>query len=135
MPELIESQIEFGSMEMIAKLSEIERYFRRTRYDALVDEAMSLYYQGRINELKETLKRFPTKEKLLAELMRKLKHKPVWVTLKRISNETTKNDWTKFKGLASLLTSVAIEAEKGNGEYKYLLVDVYEKLGEMLPHI
>lgn len=132
MPELIESP---SAVEITNKLSEIERHFKNTRYGTLVKDAVALYYQGRYADLDEMLKKFPTKDEMLEELIEKLKGKSIYTTLKKIGKGTATSDWTKFKGLSSLLTHVAIEAERGNTEYKYLLVDIYERIGVMLATI
>jgi hypothetical protein len=65
----------------------------------------------------------------LSDLTEKLQGKPVYRTLKQISEKRLKEGDKFLKGLFSLGTHTIIEMEKGNKEYKLLLDFIYEKIG------
>jgi len=69
---------------------------------------------------------------LLKRLMKKLKNKSVYRTLKKIEEGKIQNGPQFLKGLGSLLAHVAIEVEQGHKEYSILYPVIYEKLGEIL---
>jgi hypothetical protein len=118
--------------EIHNKLFEVERFFSSTKYDSLVKEANDLFFKGDYNKLEESLKKFPSRKDLLAELTETLKGKSVFDTLKKIVEGKIVNDYQALKGLSSLYTHACIECEKGNREYRLLLVDLYERIGALM---
>ena len=117
---------------LVERLAQVERDFKNTRYEEKVKEALHCYLVQDFKKLEEILNEFPDKETMLKDLLEKLKDKPVFKTLRKISNGKLRNHWEGLKGLFSLGTHVCIELEKGNSEYHVLLRDVYEKIGSML---
>jgi len=118
--------------EVQNKLFEVERFFSGTKYEYLIKEAKDLYYKSDYDKLEKQLTKFPTRKDLLTALTETLKGKSVFDTLKRIVEGKIVNDYQALKGLSSLYTHACIECERGNKEYRLLLVDLYERIGELM---
>jgi len=124
--------MDFTKVSLLERIAQIERSFRGTKYDPLVDQLLEFYQKNSFKGVEECLKQFPTEEKMLEQLVEKLRNKSVYVTLKRIMENKEMLDEQKLKGVSSLLTHIAIELEHGNKEYKMLLPMVYEKVGALV---
>lgn len=112
------------------KLYIIERYFRGTQYESLLNETLNYYKYGNWAKVEECLNKFPSESELFEKLVEKLHGKSVFSTLKEISeNKTNKID--EAKGISSLITHVLIEIRE-NKEYVMLLPILYEKLGNLI---
>ena len=98
---------------VLSKLSNAKKYFANTQYQHLVERAEKFYEQANFDLSGEVLDTLPTVERLLDELVERLKDKPVYKTLKRIANNECKDTSTLLKGLLSLSTHCVIECEKG----------------------
>jgi len=121
-----------SSYSLLERLYQAKQDFKGTTFEEKVRQAMNLYLEKRYVDLEQVLNTLPTREQLLEGLIEKLKEKPVYKTLRKISDNKTDNVWETLKGLFSLGTHICIELEKGNLEYRGILCDVYEKIGRIL---
>jgi hypothetical protein len=112
------------------KLYIIEKYFRGSKYNALVDQCLEHYNKHNYKSLDECLSKFPSEDKLLENLVEKLRGKSVYVGLKKVT-EGKANDLDEIKSISSLITHVIIES-KDNSEFKLLLPMLFEKLGVLI---
>jgi hypothetical protein len=126
------AMMDFTKVSILERIAQIEKNFRGTKFDALVDQLLEFYQKNSYKAMEETIKQFPTEEKMLAQLVEKLKNKSVYVTLKKIIENKEMTDEQRLKGVSSLITHVAIEIEQGNKEYKMLLPMLYEKVGTLV---
>lgn len=124
------SQIE--ELTLLEKIARVEKAFRGTKYDSDVDQLFEFYHKSNFKGIEEVLKKFPTEEQLLAELIEKLKGKTIYETLKKVVSEKIKDPAIVAKSLSSLLTHTLIEIEQGKKEYKMLVPVLYERLGQIL---
>lgn len=116
---------------LFSRLVEAEKYFNETRYKDIVERATYYFENGQEKQAKTLLAKLPSKEKLIAQLVEKLKDKPVHKTLKKMSEGKVTN-LESLKGLFSLGTHVIIEMDKGGKEYGILLPLIHEKIGQYL---
>jgi len=121
-------------MYIIDRLLRAEKYFGDSSYEHIVREAKIKYHNDCFAECENILDKFPTEKQLLEKLMNKLKGKSVYTTLKGIQEGKIKDNYTKLKGLSSMLTHVIIET-KVNPEYKILIPFVVNKINELSYHI
>ena len=106
-------------------------YFINGPEKKIINEALELFHEHKMKEMQKKLDELPTQEDLLAELLEKLKGKPVHKTLKKVLEGKSDNVFTELKGLFSLGTHIAIECEKDR-RFGILLPMVYEKISERL---
>lgn len=114
--------------EFLEKFSTASRYFLGSRYEQVLIQAKERYVHGDEQRAMKTLERLPGREKLMQELMRTLKGKPVEKTLRKIADRKVTSRAGRLKGLFSFGTHVCIEMENGNPEYQMLLEDTFLKL-------
>lgn len=113
------------------RMREAEMFFSKA-YPATVKSAKEHFFAGRLDACEEALSVLPTKEKLLDELMERLRGKRVYKFFQKVTEGKIKDKSLYLKGLFSLGTHVAIEVEQGKSEYRVLLPFVYEKIGDVL---
>lgn len=119
--------------QLIDRLHIAEKYFYyKEPYISAIDLARTSFEKGSLVCCEEALNFLPTKEKLLSQLITKLKGKSVYSTLLKIQEGKSKNDFTALKAISSLLTHCVIEVEKGNKEFGILIPEVYEKIGNFI---
>ena len=126
------TQIVMNELALLELLEYSKKYFSTSRYLPMVEKAELQYRLREYENCHETLCKLPTRKQLFSELTEKLKEKSVYKTLKLIEKKHDLNPATSLKGLFSLATHAMIECEKGNTEYKCLLPQIYEKIGEEL---
>lgn len=114
----------------LQKVYIIEKYFRNTKYDDLVNQTLEFYNKNNYVGLDEILSKFPTEEQLFEELIKKLEGKSVFKTLKSIT-EDKGDKIEEAKGISSLITHTLIEIEE-NKEYRILLPILLERLNQLL---
>lgn len=107
------------------KLEVGTKFFWNTKYKPIIEEANVLYKAGKDIQCERVLDTLPTKEHLLSNLLETLKEKSVYKSLVEANQGKP-----SLKAITSLCTHIAIEIEKGNLEYKYLLPNVMEKINE-----
>ena len=120
------------NLKLMDRLFEVETYFTKKEYLSKIKFARELFEQGQFDKCQGVLDKFPSREKLLERLIKKLEGKSVSRTLKKIQEGKTTDDLITAKGLSSLLTHICIELEKGNTEYKILVPNIIEKLNEAI---
>ena len=113
----------------LKKLAWIEKYLLKTKYN---NEAKALLLERNESKQKAMLEKLPNTEKLLAELVEKLKGKSVYSTIKKISANEGLDDFTTLKGLSSLFTHCVIECQKDNKEFRCLFPIILEKINELV---
>jgi len=116
--------------DLVALYLELHRLYKDTDKIGLLAEAEKLLFDGKEQEAETLLKQLPTKDQLLANLLETLKGKSVADTLKKVLNGKCKNLYEGLKGMASLMTHLCIELEKGRMEYRDLLEEVYGTFGK-----
>jgi len=117
--------------KLLNQLVEIEQFYLGTKYDGAVKELEEAFYADDEKQVAYLMKKFPTKRELITTLIDSLKGKPIFKTLKKISEDET-CPVEMLKALFSLGTHVTIECQKGHGEYKALLYDLHERIGMVL---
>ena len=100
-------------------------------FRSIVEEAIKLYWDGKYTGCAVELNKLPTEEKLLEELIEKLKGKSVYSTLKRVQEKKDTNSFIALKGITSLLTHCLIECEHDNKEYRMLIPTILEKINQL----
>ena len=105
---------------------------QHTLYENKAEELLEAYGKKDYARLYELLEELPDKKALLEKLYEIVKHKPAGKILKKIAKGQVKSDYELVKGLGCMLTHIAIQLGKGNLEFRMLLPDVYERLGEVL---
>lgn len=118
--------------KLFSRLTEAEKYFSDSMYKDIVERAFKYFEDGEEDKAKTLLNKLPSRAKLISKLVEKLKDKPVYKTLKKISEDKVEDNLEMIKGLHSLGTHVCIEMKKGSKEYGILLPLIHEKIGEAL---
>jgi len=118
--------------KLLNRLLEAEKYFTQKKYVEIVELAKELFERGQFDLCEKQLSKLPSSGELLEKLVKKLKGKSVYRTLKQIQEGKVGNDLYTAKGLSSLLTHALIEIEHGNNEYKVLVPIMIEKLNEII---
>jgi hypothetical protein len=114
-------------------IDKAQKYFRSNpKYYPIARTAADLFEQGKEQECLDEMKKLPNEAMLLDKLVEKLKGKPVYKTLKKISCGSIDSDYEEMKGWFSLGTHIAIELERGVYEYGLLLPMLYEKIGRLV---
>jgi len=110
----------------------------------MLNDAVSIEYREPVRSLRECVKSDDMKkaaeivetcfdkDHLMKTLLEKLKGKSVYKTLKRTLEGRCESKLEHVKGLSSLCTHIIIECQHGRNEYRVLLHDVYEKIGQLL---
>ena len=119
-------------MYITEKYDRLNKYFRNTKYQGLLEKATLAVSRGSVEEFEEVYKQFPTEEQLLESFLDKLKDKPVYKTLKKIGESKTETCYETLKGLFSLGTHLSIACEHGELEYRMVLDSVYHRIGIQL---
>ena len=121
-------------LDILNRIENTKKIFKGTQYQELLDE-LDLLLQSNdedvYDKVKEILVKFPTDEGLLEFLIEKLKGKPAYKTLKKISEGKITNKYEILKGLFSLGTHVCIECKESR-EYRQLLPVIYRKISNIL---
>lgn len=120
-----------NTWKLLKKLDEVTKYFTKKKYSNVVARAANFFNMGRFDLCEKELKKLPSNAQLLESLVKKLKGKSVYKTLKKLQEGKVGDDLLTAKGLSSLLTHVIIEITKGNNEYKVLVPNILEKLSEI----
>lgn len=117
---------------LTSRLLLAEKWFTGTQYHSILYAALTFWNANQPKLCEEELNKLPSPERLLLELLAKLKGKSVYKTIMKIQEGSTSNDYITLKGLSSLLTHVTIEMEKGNKEYGILLPALFEKISDLV---
>jgi len=113
---------------------ELGRKYTGTKYEKLIEKAVTVYLADDYEQLDEIIASFPTDVVLLETLVNKLKGKSVYTNLKRLLEQKETSVEQELISTASLIVHVGIEI-KENKEYKFLLPDLYKKLGVIINNI
>lgn len=113
------------------RIVEARKYFTKKEYTAIVERAVYLFQTHQNGLCEKELEKLPSRVELLQQLVEKLKGKSVAKTLKQIQEGKVGNDFVTLKGLLSLGVHLVIECEQGNTEYRILLPNLLEKIGEI----
>jgi len=116
---------------MINRLCDLQKSFQGTKFQLLIETAISQFKRGEIASCEKTLDKLPTEQVLLSALLDKLKGKSAYKTLKRISEGKVSNNCEEMKGLSSLITHALIECEQGNLEFRLIIFETYKKLSKL----
>ena len=122
-------------LKLLDKLTVVEKYFTKRKYIDIVELARELFERGQFDLCEKQLEKLPSNGELLEQLIRKLRKKSVYKTLRQLQEGKVGNDLLTAKGLSSLLTHIIIECDKGNDECKVLIPNVIEKLNEIIYNI
>ena len=117
--------------KILDRLAWAEKFFSNTRYKKLVESAYELCMDGKYKQASKKLDKLPDEKELMNNILEKIAHKSVGKTIKKIDEGKVKSVNEALKGLFSLGTHTAIEAEK-YPEYKCLYSTIYERIGRML---
>ena len=121
------------SQELLNRITMCERYFGQSNtYGHIVKRAIYNYEQGNLSMARQLLDTLPNETQLLESLMEKLKRSAAYRTLKRIAKGEEANVFEVLKGYFSLGSHIAIECERGNYEYTYLLDMIHHRIGELI---
>ena len=111
---------------------ELNRKWAGTKYQPLVEKAMEAYVNDDYKTLDATIAGLPDELQLLEKLVNKLEGKSVYTNLKKLlENKETSSVEQELISTASLIVHAGIEL-KENKEYKFLLPDLYKKLGVII---
>jgi len=117
------------------RVEEAKKYFFNEKYSTCISLAENNLEQDNLESCEALLNKLPTIDLLLESLISKLKGKSVYKTLKRIHENKEEDNYTKLKGLSSLITHCIIEVQSGNKEYGVLLPILVEKEKELINEI
>ena len=109
---------------LVNKYLELHQLYENTEHSETLIHIENAFGDGDLETAKKLIESLRDKNQLLTDLSEKLKGKPVYTTLKRILEGKVDNKYIALKGLSSLMTHIAIEAEKGNMEYVPLLREI-----------
>ena len=123
------------NMDLFCKLQRAEKYFVKEKFKLIVSSARELFEKGLFDSCAVNLDKLPSDEEVLSSLVKKLKGKSVYKTLKRLQENKMGNDVVTAKCLSSLLTHVIIECEHGNNEFALLIPGILEKLSETVYNV
>jgi len=129
------SEYDLCTLELLNRILEAEKYYTKKEYVIIVGLARELFERGIFDLCERELDKLPSSAQLLDSLVEKLKGKSVYKTLRRIQEGTAEDILVTAKGLSSLLTHTIIECEQGNFEYKVLMMNIIEKLNEIVYNI
>jgi len=118
--------------QLVNKYLELHNLYSKT---SKIDELHAIEDAFNVNDLEKAkmlIESMKDRNQLLNELSEKLKGKPVYTTLHKILEGKIDNKFSALKGLSSLMTHIAIEAEMGNFEYIPLLRQVNEQYNGVL---
>jgi len=119
--------------QLVSKYLELHNLYSHTdKYIDTLHEIEDHFNSNDLEKAQELIESMKDKNQLLNELSEKLKGKPVYTTLHKILDGKIDNKFVALKGLSSLMTHIAIEAEKGNFEYVPLLRQVNEQYNGIL---
>jgi hypothetical protein len=118
-----------------AKLNTAIRYFNNGRYSAIVSQSLIKYNSGNVAEASGILDKLPSKEKLMRELLVKLKGKSIVKTWNKVLKGKSTDKYTPLKALFSLGSHLCVELEQGNSEYLLLLEDIYSRISGLLVNL
>jgi hypothetical protein len=117
--------------ELFDRVVAAEKGFANSQYELTAKLAWVLYEGGDFDKAHEALSTLPTPERLLRNLIEKLKGKPVYKTLKRVNEGKGTDPSETIKALSSLLTHTMIEY-KDHPEYRVLAPMIHEQIAELL---
>ena len=109
---------------LVNKYLELHQLYENTKHSDTLIKIEDAFGNGDLETAKKLIESLRDKNQLLTDLSETLKGKPVYTTLKRILEGKVDNKYIALKGLSSLMTHIAIEAEKGNMEYVPLLREI-----------
>lgn len=113
----------------------------------MLTEAVSVEYVGPVRKLKKLVEdgfeddaevlmdSAFDKSAMMEQLIEKLRGKSVHKTLSRAAKGKCSTALEHVKGLTSLCTHIIIECEHGRNEYRVLLHDVHERIGQLMTEI
>jgi len=110
---------------------ELNRKYVGTKYEKLVERASAAYILDDYKKLDKIIASFPNMITLLEKLITKLKGKSVYINLEKLLERKDTSVEQELISMASLIVHTGIEM-KENKEYKFLLPDMYTKLGVII---
>lgn len=119
-------------MDVTPALTRAAYFKNNPKYRETIKEAYRLHSKGLNEEALKVLSNLPSDQQLFNNLAEKLKDKPVYKTLKQLSEGKITDKYRKIIGLASMMTHTAIECEQGNKEYEVLFESIFSKLYELI---
>lgn len=120
-------------LELLDRITKAEKYFSDTDYSSIIQTCSNLFKRGKLILCEKELEKLPTEDKLLEELVQKLRGKSIYKTLEKIE-EGEKDVFVILKGLSSLLTHCVIEC-KSNKEYLMLVPVIVNKVNGVIYEI
>lgn len=117
--------------ELVVGYEEKRELYRNTRFADILKEAEQLMCNNEFNAASIVLDGLRSKNELLERLNEKIKAKPFFKYLKRSLAGKTVNEYEELKAYTSFATHVAIECEKGNDEYRFLLKKILGNINEL----
>jgi hypothetical protein len=121
-------------MNYSKEILRLTKTFDGTKYDIILKEVVQAYIEDDFKKLEEHLNKFPTDIQMLGSIVEKVKGKSVERNIKIAINSGTSNVVETLIAVSSLMTHVAIEC-KQNREFRALLPDLHNKLGELIHHV
>jgi len=119
-------------LPVVDRLEYAERYFSYSPdYSKSVKEARRLFDDCAFSTCSKKLKKIPTVDQLMEQLVERLKGKSVYKTINRIIKEGKVDPIDRIKGLSSLLTHAMIEMHD-NPEYAAVAKVVLERLNSLV---
>jgi len=117
-------------LQYINRIQLIEKWMNPQKQE--ISNMLHLLEKKKYDELDKALVEFPMPEDILKELVESLKGKPVYKTLKKISEGKSKDQYTNMKGLFSLGCHAAIKMEDGQLRYGMILPLIHHRIGELI---
>lgn len=96
------------------------------RYQIQIATAQKHFDKHNLEECSKILEQIPTADTLYQALLKTLRGKHLYRTLRQIDEGRPLAHYTKLKALTSLLTHIFIEIEKGNTEYELLVYQILD---------
>lgn len=121
------------AMQALDVVSMLNKYFAPNPvYRERVEAINELYQQEEYSMVLDLFSKFPDARHLMGSLIKKLKAKSVYHTLKRIVGGKCDSPYEALKGLYSLSTHCCIEIEHGATEYHIVLTEVFNRIGSLI---
>jgi hypothetical protein len=117
---------------LVSKYLELHQLYENTEHVDTIHKIEDAFSDDDLETAKILIESLRDKNQLLTDLSEKLKGKPVYTTLRRLLEGKIDNKYVALKGLSSLMTHIAIEAEKGNMEYVPLLREINTQYNTIL---
>lgn len=121
------------AMQALDAVTTLNKYFASNPiYRERVGAINELYQQEEYDTALSLFAKFPDARHLMGNLIKKLKQKSVYHTLKRIVGGKCDSPYEALKGLYSLSTHCCIEIEHGATEYHIVLTEIFNRIGSLI---